>query len=116
MELIDLTINSARYDGFLGVYGVYTYIYIYFSLFRTATLEGMHQPLGPHSNGTFHFFFLGTGAGLAVPFRSGRADLGPFRSVLPRSMWCGSRPVKMSPAFRDSLEMQMGGVVDQCMR
>ena len=55
-------------------------------------------------------------AGLAVPFRSGRADLGPFRSVLPRSMWCGSRPVKMSPAFRDSLEMQMGGVVGQCMR
>ena len=48
--------------------------------------------------------------------RSGRADLGPVRSVLPRSMWCGSRPVKMSPAFRDSLEMQIGGVVGQCMR
>ena len=87
MELIDLTINSARYDGFLGVYGVYTYIY--FSLFRTATLEGMHQPLGPHSNGTFHFFFLGTGAGLAVPFRSGRADLGPFRSVPFCRVPCG---------------------------
>ena len=27
MELIDLTINSARYDGFLEVYMVYIYIY-----------------------------------------------------------------------------------------
>ena len=115
MELIDLTINSARYDGFLGVYGVYTYIYIFLPL--QDCNFGRHAPAPwPSFQWDIPFFFLGTGAGLAVPFRSGRADLGPFRSVLPRSMWCGSRPVKMSPAFRDSLEMQIGGVVGQCMR
>ena len=54
--------------------------------------------------------------GRAGPVRARGSRSGPFRSVLPRSMWYGSRPVKMSPAFRDSLEMQMGGVVGQCMR
>ena len=88
MELIDLTINSARYDGFLGVYGVY--IYIYFSLFRTATLEGMHQPLGPHSNGTFLFFSWEPVQGW--PFRSvpgARISVRsvPFRSAAFHVVW-----------------------------
>ena len=85
-------------------------------------IYSIHGAFGFHISRVHHFIdrissiYFWPFAGFAVPFRSGRADLGPFRSVLPRSMWCGSRPVKLSPAFRDSPEMQMGGVVGQCMR
>ena len=54
--------------------------------------------------------------GRSGPVRARRSRSGPVRSGLPRSMCCGSRPVKMPPAFRDSLDMQMGGVVGQSMR
>ena len=85
MELIDLTINSARYDGFLGVYGVYIYIFLSSSglqLWKACTSPLALIPMG-------HSIFFSWEPVQGWPFRSGRADLGPFRSVPFCRVPCG---------------------------
>ena len=86
MELIDLTINSARYDGFLGVYGVYIYIFLPLQDCNF----GRHAPAPwPSFQWDIPFFFPGNRCrvGRSVPFRARGSRSVPFRSAAFHVVW-----------------------------